>query len=189
MTEAYPLQWPSGRPRTSYPSHSKFGSRSIEQAVTILRNEIGRLGGSGVVISTNTKLRLDGLPYSKQAQPTDKGVAVYFTYRSRSMCFACDRWDKVQDNIYAIAMTIEALRGIERWGSGDMVQQAFTGFVALPAPPSPWDVLGVKPGSTPAEIEAAFRDKAKHCHPDAGGNHDQMATLNEARDKLLRRAG
>jgi hypothetical protein len=39
------------------------------------------------------------------------------------MCLACDRWDKVQDNIYAIAMTIEPLRGIERWGSGSMVEQ------------------------------------------------------------------
>jgi len=57
------------------------------------------------------------------------------------MCLACDRWDKVQDNIYAIAMTIEPLRGIERWGSGSMVEQAFTGFFALPAPKSPWEIL------------------------------------------------
>lgn len=90
-------------------------------------------------------MRQDGFPYPKQALPADKGVAIYFTLNSRQMCFACDRWDKVQDNIYAIAMTIEALRGIERWGSGSMVEQAFTGFVALPAPKSPHDILGVRP--------------------------------------------
>lgn len=48
------------------------------------------------------------------------------------MCFACEKWQDVYGNIYAIGKTIEALRGIERWGTGDMVEQAFTGFVALP---------------------------------------------------------
>jgi hypothetical protein len=128
------------------------------------------------------------MPYSKQPQPSDKGVAVYFSHKKRPMCFACDRWDKVQDNIYAVAMTIEALRGIERWGGGKMMEEAFTGFTALPAPPSPWELLGLKPGASSAEIETAYRDKAKRWHPDAGGNHEQMAKLNAARAELMRRA-
>ena len=77
------------------------------------------------------RLRLDGLPYSNQTPPADKGVAVYFTHKKQAMCFACDRWDRVQDNIYAIAMTIQALRGIERWGSGSMVEQAFLSVSTL----------------------------------------------------------
>src|SRR5271170_6432852 len=123
MTEAYPLQWPFGRPRKMYPDSSKFGNRTIDQAINILRKQITMLGGGTAVISSNMRLRLDGYPYSNQAQPSDKGVAAYFTYKDRPMCFACDRWDKVQDNVYAIAMTIEAMRGIERWGSGSMVEQ------------------------------------------------------------------
>jgi hypothetical protein len=67
----------------------------------------------------------------------------------------------INRNIYAIAKTIEALRGIERWGSGSMVEQAFTGFVTLPAPKSPWEVIGVPRGASSEEIEAAFRAKAK----------------------------
>ena len=70
-----------------------------------------------------------------------------------------------------------------------MVQQAFTGFMALPAPPSAWELLGLKPGAPEAEIDAAYRRKAKQAHPDAGGSHDQMATLNAARNELLKRAG
>ena len=40
----------------------------------------------------------------------------------------------------AIAKTIEALRGINRWGTGDMMEAAFKGFSALPAPDTnkPW---------------------------------------------------
>ncbi len=101
------------------------------------------------------------------------------------MCFACDKWDQVEDNLYAIAKTIEALRGIERWGTGDMVEQAFTGFVSLPSN-SPWSTLGVDPAASPGEIEGAYRAKAKDAHPDRGGSHDQMAKLNAVRNELLR---
>lgn len=193
MTESYPLQWPAGKTRKQYPERSKFGERSIDAATTILREELRRLGASNMVLSSNLRLRNDGLPYSKQAQPRDQGVAVYFTYKKQPMCFACDRWDRIQDNIYAIAMTIEALRGIERWGSGSMVEQAFTGFVALPPPRSgstdPWDLLGIRPGATEAEIDAAYREKAKKAHPDTpGGSVEAMQALNEARVAVKGRA-
>ncbi|WP_238602705.1 J domain-containing protein [Fimbriiglobus ruber] len=70
-----------------------------------------------------------------------------------------------------------------------MVQQAFTGFVALPSN-SPWDVLGLKAGANRSEVEVAYREKAKSCHPDRpSGSHEQMARLNAARDVLLRRVG
>lgn len=139
------------------------------------------MGGSAPVISTNIALRQDGLPYSNRRPPDDKGVAVYFTHKGKQMCFACDRWDKVEDNIYAIAKSIDALRGIERWGSGSMVEQAFTGFVALPAPKNPHEILGVKPGASEAEIDAAYREKAKTAHPDRGGSAEAMQELNAAR--------
>lgn len=183
--EAYPLQWPAGKPRASFPEASRFDrSRSLAVSLKGLLNEIRLLGGSLPVISTNIKLRLDGLPYSNQAQPRDKGVAVYFTLKKQPMCFACDRWDRVEDNLYAIAMTIGALRGIERWGSGSMVEQAFTGFVAIPAPKSPWDVLGVPRGASQDEIDSAYREQAKKAHPDAGGTPESMQELNEARAAL-----
>lgn len=188
MTEAYPLQWPAGKPRKAYPERSRFGDRSIDKATIILREELRKLGAQNMVLSTNLRLRLDGFPYSNQAQPKDSGVAVYFLYKKQQMCFACDRWDRIQDNIYAVAMTIDALRGIERWGSGDMVQQAFTGFMALPAPKSPWELLGIAPGASADDIDAAYRQKAKSAHPDAGGSAALMHELNEARRALKERA-
>jgi curved DNA-binding protein CbpA len=57
----------------------------------------------------------------------------------------------------------------------------------LPAPESPWETLGLEPGAAFAEIESAYRKKAKLCHPDHGGSHEQMARLNAARSELLRR--
>ena len=180
MIEAFPLHWPDNRPRGKV--YSARFDVSFAGARDSLVEEIKRLGGTNAVISTNIELRRDGLPYANQPEPQDKGVAVYFTYKGKSMCFACDRWDKVKDNMRAIAKTIDALRGIERWGSGEMVNQAFTGFLAIEAPRKrKWfEVLGVPENANQNDITKAYRQKAKECHPDLGGNTELMTELNQA---------
>lgn len=188
MTEdAYPLSWPLGKPRNRLPQRSRF-EVTFARARDDLVKEIAMLGGSLPVLSTNIPLKRDGLPYAGQKEPDDRGVAVYFILKKQQMCFACDRWDKVGDNIQAIKHTIAALRGIERWGTGDMVQQAFTGFLALPSQDNPYDVLGVEQNATPEEIEASYKQKAKLLHPDAGGSAEAMQKLNDARRKLKEKA-
>jgi len=139
-----------------------------------------------VIISTNAPLRKDGEPRADY-KPTDPGVAVYFTRNKQPVCFACDKYDEIWKNMRAIQKTIEALRGIERWGSSQMMERAFSGFTALPerTGPSCWEILGIEPLATESEIIAAWRDKAKSAHPDAGGNHDAMAALNQAKDIAL----
>jgi hypothetical protein len=113
---------------------------------------------------------------------------VYFRHKKKPMCFACDRWENIEDNMHAIAKTIDALRVIERWGYGQMVEQAFTGFTALPAPEQPWQVLGLNTSApTRAQIEEAHRRLAMQHHPDRGGDTQQMARINAARDALYER--
>ncbi len=190
MTESYPLQWPIGKPRTSFPARSKFADRSIDAATKILQHQIQLLKASNMILSTNLRLRNDGLPYSSQAQPKDQGAAVYFFYKKQTMCFACDRWDRIQDNIYAVAMTIEALRGIERWGSGDMVQQAFAGFAALPAPNSNhkkpwWEVLECALTSSAEAVERNYKHLSRKFHPDRpDGDHDKFIEVGQAYDEF-----
>lgn len=185
MTTAYPLQWPTGRKRTeSYRrSRAKF-STTFAVARDAVVGEVRRLGGRNLVVSTNVPLRQDGLPYANFRKPDDEGVAVYFTYDGKQMCFACDRWDKVEHNMLAIVKTIDALRGIARWGTGDMMAAAFTGFTALPAPRAerPWrEVLGLNSHEMSlVEARLAFRRRASVAHPDKGGSHDAMTELNLA---------
>ncbi len=105
------------------------------------------------------------------------------------MVMACDRFDNAAANMRSLGLAIETMRQLERHGGGTMMEKAFTGFVALPATESPWDVLGLKPGASAEEIEKAFRQKAQFAHPDAGGSTEAMQRLNEAWRKLKERAG
>jgi hypothetical protein len=46
------------------------------------------------------------------------------------------------------------------------------------------DVLGVKVGATPEEVQAAYREKVKQHHPDRGGNPVEYAWVDWANDYL-----
>lgn len=189
---AFPLAWPEGRERT--PAHKRQASKfdcTFAQARDGLGAEIVRLGGRYSVLSTNLPLNLSGLPYASRGEPADPGVAAYFEYKGKSMCFACDRWSKVKDNIRAIEKTIDAIRGIQRWGSGEMLDRAINAFQALAAPTAKrsWrEVLGLQHHRAfdRATVEEAWRYLAKTHHPDKGGDPAKMAEINAARDEALK---
>lgn len=210
MTQAYPLQWPKARPRKTARKSANFGKKvresgrsydthkalSIADAVQRLQDEIDRIGARDYVLSTNIQVRLDGWPRSDAAQPRDPGACLYFTLGGKPHALPCDTYDRVADNIAAIAKHIEATRAIERYGVATM-EELFTGFTALPAPKGKsWrEVLGLQnvaggAGRTRDDIETQYRLLAKSRHPDApGGSHEAMAELNAARDAALQEVG
>lgn len=185
---AYPLCWPPGWPRT--PRHkvksSLYSFKSMARVRIEIDGQVRLLKGTDLILSTNIILRLDGAPRSGQKPPLDPGVAVYFKRKGNPLCFACDRWLTPEENLWAICLTIDALRKIERAGVSDMLERAFTGFVALPAPPSWWDVLGVSKTATPDEIKTAYRNLAKQHHPDAGGSVAEFQKVQAAYDAAIK---
>jgi hypothetical protein len=162
-------------------------SRSFGKNRDEVLRQLDLLGASSVVISSNLQTRLDGLPYAKQREPEDAGVAVYFMLDGNQQCIPWDKWDTTAQNLRAIALTIDALRGIERWGAKEMVNAAFRGFKALPAsiitpPPSTawYTVLGLSPDASREEIKTAYRRLAHATHPDTGGDNEQFARISKA---------
>lgn len=185
MAEAYPLYWPQGWKRARNPEKSRFQT-GFGAARKLLFDELSRLGAAKVILSTNIPLRNDGMPRANmRPDGGDAGVAVYFQWKSKPMVLACGKFTATCDNIYAIAKTIDAMRGIERWGASDMMERAFSGFKALSAPVPWWELLGVNQDSPREAIEAAYKSKAKAAHPDLGGSHEAMAALNAARAEGL----
>lgn len=204
-TQRYPLSWPAGWKRTQSFSRKRamFHGTSTRNgynnqpyktkepltlggALGRLQGEMRRLGVADQdwLVSSDLRVRLDGLTYSQQAQPSDPGVAVYFRRGKKDLVLACDVWTRIADNIAAIAAHIECIRGIERYGVGTM-DQAFAGYAALPAKGTTWrTTLGFAPEQTVtrAEVDAAFKQRARDSHPDIeGGSHDAMASLTAAR--------
>jgi hypothetical protein len=155
----------------------------------LLLFEIGKMGGTNIVVSTNLPLFRDGYPITSAMEPSDPGVAVYFRLKGKSMAFACDRFIYVYENIQAIAKTIEALRGIERWGASDMMERAFTGFKALANGPSEdWrEVLGFHSFQevTPKMVESHYRELVKLHHPDKGGDREVFERVMRAREAAI----
>lgn len=195
-----PLAWPDGWKRT--PSHlrksstfSKYGkSLSVFDGAQRVLDELEKLGirPDDIVISTNLLTRLDGMPRSNQGRPGDVGVAVYWQKSAKEpmRCMAVDRYDEVADNLAAVAATLDAMRAIERHGGAAILDRAFKGFTALPAPVAGrrdwWTVLGLEPAASIAEIREAHARQAREHHPDRGGSTERMAEINTARDEGLK---
>ena len=206
---AHPLTWPPGWPRRSATARTtaRFSKKerqyskspdsngrlnswttskelTIAEAVSRVRTVIKQMGVSDddLVISTNLELRLDGLPRSGQREPSDPGAAVYWRDRGATRCMAIDRYDRVADNLAAIAATLDAMRAIERHGGAEILDRAFTGFSALPPPAGEawWDVLGVPANARSAEIKAAYQRKRSVAHPDNGGTSEKFDAVQRA---------
>lgn len=206
MTTAFPLAWPEGWPRT--PPMKQVDGRyhfkklsfrdgqrkpyTFAEARDALVAELGKMTRGAVVISTNYQISAStGLPRADRRAPEDTGVAIYFTRNGKPLAMACDRYQRAEENMNSLRLALEAMRQLERHGGGLMAEKAFTGFAALPAPKTCWEILGLGTGNgaTAADVRRAWRDLAASAHPDTGGSNAAMADLNKARDDALRIIG
>lgn len=216
IVSAHPLSWPTGWKRAAYREDARFGKASkrtqsstgayswtpgrdltIHEGLQRVLAELQRMGMSrdDVVISTNLVLRLDGMPRSDQRAPNDPGVAVYWEDgKGGHKVMAIDRYHRVADNLAAVAATLDAMRAIERHGGAMVLERAFTGFTALPAPSAPtawFIVLGLNTKSPTAdELKMAWRHAASTAHPDKeGGSNVAMAEVNQAYEQAKKELG
>ena len=192
-TRAYPLYWPEGWPRAK--SHqvkrARFGDHSVAEGRRVIADQVRLFGGRDLIVSSNLELRLDGNPRSNQRQPADRGVAIFFKRAGQDMALACDIYTTVEDNLWALCRTLDALRQIERDGSPSLINRAFKGFAALPDPDRRewWDVLGVARTANDEEIKRAYFLLAKQYHPDNSitGNPDTFRQLQTAYEQAMKR--
>ncbi|GAA5124563.1 hypothetical protein JIN84_12845 [Luteolibacter yonseiensis] len=133
---AFPLCWPDRFPRAKARVSSSFKTqlagaiKNVQCSLKLFGSDSGKAVGD-VVISSNCSLGVDN--------PSDPGVAVWFTWEGKQVCIAVDRYAKLEANLQAIHHIIEARRTELRHGGLEIIRATFTGFLALPAPaPKPW---------------------------------------------------
>lgn len=186
--EAYPLQWPLGYERTLPGSRKdSLFKQSMDKAQQNLRAQLKMMKATDLVVSTNIPVRKDGMMYADYMarRIDDPGVAIYFKIDGVSVSMCCDYYNRVWENIHALALAIEGLRTIQRHHVSEFIKRAFTGFTALPpaadTPENPiriWDILGLpgKPDSI-SQVKNAYYEQAKVKHPDAGGSVSEWNEL------------
>jgi hypothetical protein len=192
MPTRFPLTWPIGWRRTppglrrDLPADVPFG---IARDRLLRQLRLMGIEDHTITISSDIPLRADGWPRADRGEPQDPGIAVYFKLDARDLSFACDSYKTTRDNLRALALTIEALRGIQRWGASDLMDRAFRGFAALPErATSSWrETLGFDSNEpvTAAMIEDNYRKLVLQCHPDRNPNNpsaeETFRQINEAR--------
>lgn len=188
---AFPLEWPPGKKQRDQWSRerSRFKDLGFGKTRDDLLRACTRMGGSDVTLSTMVPLRRDGLPYANVASPSNPGVALYFSLpigkhnaKRRHYALCCDLYRSVPENMRALVHTLDAMAAIRRHGSSDLLEQAMSGFAALPptAEENWWSVLVVRQDCSLEEAKAAYRQLVQQAHPDRGGSDERMARLNLA---------
>ncbi len=181
---AYPLAWPPGWPKTQVVQENTKFKQTLSGVLALLKDEIARLGGKNLILSSNYTLGNE--------RPKLPGVVAYFDLNGKPIAIPCDRWSKIEHNVYAIALTVEAIRGMDRWGAKHMIEAMFQGFKALPekAGGAQWfEVIPCDPKGTFEAFYASYREAMKKAHPDAGGNHEAAVAVNEAYAEGLKHFG
>jgi len=168
----------------------------------LLERELRFLGVRSIVIEQfleRWQIRNDGFPRA-DARPRLPGVIISFQSNNGPLRYPCDRFDDWQDNVRAIALALEALRKVDRYGVTKRGEQ-YRGWAALP-PPATSDtdfatdwaavnflnkLLGIviSIDNSRDTIEAAIRAAEKATHPDRGGNPDDFKKVQSARKLLL----
>ncbi|MGE5829689.1 MAG: hypothetical protein ACM30G_15215 [Micromonosporaceae bacterium] len=187
--------------RTGFRRESKFKA-GWSDTLDLLNREIWHLGGRSFVLQIDVSdrwIRNDGALYAR-AQPNSPAVRVVFDSRHGTLTYATDQFFDWRDNVRAIALSLEALRKVDRYGVANSGEQ-YRGWAELPARPhqmtreqaaeflAHWAGLGTTLelfNGFPAAVATAYRVAAKRVHPDVTGDDgDTMARLNAARDLLL----
>ena len=149
-----------------------------QTTIDLLEREVRMLGARQVVVElaiTEADLRLDGQPYAT-ARPRHPGVTVAFDSQHGPLKYTADKFATWQENIRAIALGLEALRKVDRYGMTSRGEQ-YAGWKQLggggPSPEHGREIIR-KLGGLKAALFAT--------HPDHGGDPDDFAAVQAARE-------
>jgi hypothetical protein len=162
--------WPHGSAQDRQDSAFRAG---WDQTVADLEYEVGRLQkrDQSLIIEIGAgyrpgDVRRDGTPRADARAPLHPGVEVSFDSRHGRLTYATDIFRDWRDNVRAIALGLEALRSLDRWGVAKQGQQ-YQGFNQLTAGPS-LETLGAELVQKYGSVNAALRA----AHPDTGTSAD-----------------
>lgn len=127
-------QWPGERTRSR--QKSRFDSL-FSATQDLLDSELKHLAAKNVVIQADcdrSEIRLDGR-FRANAKMRGPGVILSFDSKHGPLSYPCDKFTTWQDNLRAIALSLEALRKVDRYGVTKRAEQ-YKGWEKLPPAPN-----------------------------------------------------
>lgn len=196
-------EWPGALTAQRQPS--KF-SATLTDTLRTLDREIWNLvdtkaqqdSAELLIAIPASSFRLDGRPYAN-AKAEHPGVIFSIDSRHGHLSYPCDTFTTWQDNLRAVALALEALRKVDRYGVTKRGEQ-YRGFLALEATAAPAGFttaddalmfLGKFTGLGLAEMKSivgaparTLRRAQRETHPDAGGDAAVFQRVSLAEAKL-----
>lgn len=185
--------WPGERTRR--PVASRFSAKWGD-TLALLKRELRHLDARNLVLQidvTERDIRQDGYPRAN-ARPSSPGVVINFDSKYGPLRYFADYYNDWQDNVRAIAVTLENLRAIDRHHVLKRGEQ-YTGSKALPASTAP--AMTAEQAAQllagygtyhheillrdPSRVQRAYRIAAQSAHPDTGGSTEEFQRLQEAK--------
>ncbi|UUW88438.1 hypothetical protein [Pimelobacter simplex] len=193
------------------PNSQRTGTRFTakwKETEQLLLDEVAHLDGRQLVIEVDVReqdLRLDGTLRTNAREASSPGVVVAFESKHGPMLYRCDTfvapytWQGVdwQHNVRAVALTLQSLRAVDRYGATDTGQQyqgfkAIGGGTAMPAAATMgraealrvvYDLTGFRLEGDPQSeaVQKAWRSARASVHPDRhGGDHQRWNLVEQA---------
>jgi hypothetical protein len=176
-----------GRPPPRGYQHSRFDT-TFRRTLKTLAKEMEHLDASNIVVELDVSerdIRLDGFPRAN-ARIGNPCVAISFDSKHGPLRYATGEYDSWQDNIRAIAVSLEALRAVDRHAVSKRGEQ-YRGWRAIPMSTDPADAI-----QTPEQAHAVlepfagdWKRAAAATHPDKpDGNAIEFRKVMRAKEVL-----
>jgi hypothetical protein len=201
-------QWPN--PRIAHKA-AQFKAGWLN-TLDMLEHELGKLRAHDIVIQIEDPEGIKGIRndgsyriVSKSHYPNKAGVILTFESPKGSISMPCDRYDDWQDNLRAIALSLEALRPVDRYGVTRGNEQ-YRGWAQIEPPSNGMDrekaleviasILGAPRDAVDANPAAFVREARIRYHPDSTTDeavkktrHEMSALISKAEAVLCQEGG
>lgn len=156
-----------------------------QDTLNLLGRELEHLSAEGIVLEADFReadIRMDGMPRGNARQPVHPGIRIAFDSKYGPLVYSTDSCEYWQHNVRSIALGLEALRAVDRYGVTKRGEQ-YTGWKSIEAAPaspvytteSALAVIAELAGTTPDASESIaprvlLSRAARAAHPDTGGS-------------------
>ena len=192
LSYKYPLNWPSYIPATALRqqrSDNGFSTNmTLSDVLLFLDEELSSAGiKQAVLYSDYEQINIERL---RKKIGNRTGTCLHIKYRERNYIIACDRWQKLDHNIYALHLAFRQWANMEKWGIANM-SILLTGFAIdsndsitfakeIEGNDDCLQFFGLGATATLDDATAIYHRRAKTI----ASNEDELVKLNQAMDEV-----